>query len=174
MKNAWGFLIISSFIFSGCFWPFSGGKSHVIPALAGSGISVEVLDTAPLTAGARVSFMPFSAGADAEAGEALDHVSLMILKGFSDGLSQEGRFTLVSGNDAAGADIVVRGHIEEFKTLGHFSKTTLITVRGDARVSKNENVTAVIYARQKVAAVAGKVDQAAYDIGSAIAQKLSE
>ncbi len=174
MKKTWILPAVLSLSLSGCFWPFSGGKSHVGQAPAGSGISVEVLDPSALSGGGRVSFMPFSAGADAEAGGTLDHLSLIMLKGFSDGLSQGSRFVLVSGNDASGADIVIRGHIEELRTQGHLKKMASITVRGDARLSKNESVAAVIYARQKVPAVAGKMDQAAYDIGSAIAEKLSE
>lgn len=174
MKKFWSLLLICSFVLSGCFWPFAARKGQTELVRAGDGISVEVLDPALLSDGGRICFMLFSAGADAAAGEALDHVSLMMLKGFSDGLSPGGRFTLVSCNDANAADIVIRGHIDEFRTRGYFNKTVFITARGDARLSKNENIVAVIFARQKVAAVVAKVDQAVYGMGSSIARQLSE
>jgi hypothetical protein len=161
---------------SGCFWPFTSQKRvESVPAVS-DGVSVEVLDAALLKKGGKLYFMPFSAGADAEAGDTLDRVALMMVKGVSDALSEGGSgFVLVDGQDAANADVVIRGHIEQFKLQGTFKKTVLIKVRGDVRaVRENENIIALVYAERQAEDPGAGADKVAYDFGYAIARRISE
>ena len=129
--------LILLFAAQGCFWPFTGGKSLASPSVVDDATSVEVLGAAPFQGVKKVYFEPFAAGTDVPAGDAFDHLALMMVKGFLDGSAGRGRFILVSGDDAGTADLVIKGHIEGFKRRGYFTKTVLMKVRGDIRSSSS-------------------------------------
>jgi hypothetical protein len=168
-------LVVLVFSASGCFWPFSSGKPSVVRASVDTGVSVEMLNVSALQKVKKIYFEPLSAGAQAEASDALDRLALMIIKGFSDASdARGGRFVLVSGDDVSSADVVIKGHIEELKVRGQFKKMALMKIRADVRsVSENE-VLALIYAQREVKSKGKNVDQAAYSIGFSIAEKLLE
>ncbi len=149
---------------SGCVWPFSGGR--VRPAPPAEGVSVEFIGPdSSMQAGGKIYFMPLAAGADAEAGEALDRLALMIIKGFADALAGGGKFVLTTDNDA---DMVVIGHIDEFRTRGRFKKTASLKVTAElhkVNAGAGTSVVARIHGRRQVPGVKKDIDRAAYDIG---------
>jgi superfamily II helicase len=98
----------------------------------------------------------------------------MMGKGFSDGLAGVQSYKLVSGDDAAQADLLIKGHIEQYKLVGHFSKKAMIKVRGDVRLASTGKVVALIFVQRQVASRGQSVDKEFYDIGRVMAAKLSE
>ncbi len=172
-------LILLVFAASGCFWPFRTQQRvpPSAPAIS-DGVSVEVLDPSPLRRGGKFYFMPFSAGDEAEAGAVVDRVALMMIKGASDALAEGGGFVLVSGDDAVNADIVLSGHIEQLKSLGHFKKKLVMKARGDVRIQNPKGVqgavVALVFSHSEARDRGKGMDQAAYNMGYAIAKKLME
>ena len=166
--------LILVFAASGCFWPFAVRKQAVFSPVARDVTSVEVLGALPSQGVQKVYFEPFSAGTAAAAGDLLDRLALMMVKGFSDGLTLGGRFVLVSAEEADEADLVVKGRIEEIRRRGYFRKTVFIKVRADISLSSNQEVRALVYAERKFKDKRKNSDQAAYDIGFVAARKLSE
>ncbi len=140
---------------------------------ADDGISVEILDPVTISKVKKIYFEPLGPGPDAEAGDLLDHLALMIVKGFSDA-STGGRFVLVSGDDSSGADAVIKGHVEEFKVRGHLKKMATIKVRADLRLVSDDEVVALMYAEREFKIKGKNSSEVAYNIGHAMAQKLSE
>jgi len=170
-------VVISLFVLlglSGCLWPFSGGHKNPEAGVVPVSVSVEVLNPARLKTGGKLYFAPFSAGVDAPAGEAIDRMALMMVKGASDILATGSRFVLVSGDDAASADIVVRGRIETFRPKGGFKRGVVMEVRGDVRGAHGEEVLALIYDHRDAADALKSADQAAYAVGYAIGEKLQQ
>lgn len=159
---------------SGCFWPFAGTKDRGGRTAADDGVSVEILNAASAGKIRSIYFEPFSAGTRAQAGEDLDRLALMIVKGFSDACEKEGRCVLLPGSEASRADAVMTGHIEEFEVRGHFKKTALMSIRADLRAASDNDVVALIYARRSFRDKGKSSDQAAYDMGYAVAQKFLE
>ncbi len=158
---------------SGCFWPFSGHGKHVSLQAVNDGVSVEVLNPSFFQKERKVYFEPFSAGTDAEAGDALDRLALMIIKGFSDAVEGHGHFVLLSGDNADGADLVIRARVEEFKVRGFFRKKGSMKVRADVCSVSQDEVLALVYAQGKFKGRLKDSDQAAYQIGYSVAEKLS-
>ena len=174
-------------VLSGCWWPWTGaratgGAAASLGSARGTdgkvavsdGVRVDVLDPVPLKAGGKVFFMPLSAGNDAEAGGQLDHFSLMMVKGFADALAEGGGFVLVSGDDAPQADIVIKGHIEKLAFAGSFHRMASVTVRADVRFARSGEVCALIDVGRKMDADKKSLDLAAYNMGFAIAKKMSQ
>jgi hypothetical protein len=142
--------------------------------MANYATSVELLGGWPVKGAQKVYFEPFSVGVGAVAGDEFDHLALMMVKGFSDGLEARGRFTLVSGDDADTADIVIKGRIDGFKRRGFFRKTVSMKVRGDVCLASNDEVLAIIYVQRWFKNKGKNSDKAAYDVGYVVAHKLSE
>ena len=167
-------LLILVLTVPGCFWPFSGGSRPVAPAASDEGVSVEVLAGPSFDEVRKIYFEPFSAGPEAEAGEGLDRLALMMVKGFSDETGAGGRFVLVAGDEASTADAVIRGRIETFNARGHLRKKVLMKVRGDLRSAPDNEVLALLYAQREFRDTREGPGLAAYDIGRIIARELSE
>jgi hypothetical protein len=173
MNKLLGLSLILVFLGCGCFFPFLSGKGSLVPSIVDKDVSVEVLNAPALQKAKKIYFEPFLAGTDAEAGDALDRAALMIIKGFSDDLKR-GRFILVSGEDAASADVVIKGHIEELKVRGHWNKIVSMKIRADVYSIEQNEVLALIYARREFKDNRKNYDQAAYDMGYALAERLLE
>ncbi len=78
---------------------------------------------------------PFRAGPQAVADEELDRVSMMLIKGLTESLQAAGSAWTVT-DEAAEADYVVEGYIEEFSLPGKVSgvlrkKRTRLSVSGE-------------------------------------------
>ena len=173
MHKIWICAVVLMLTVCGCFWPFSSGHRRLVSTVVDDGVSLEVLNAGLLQKAKKIYFEPLSAGADAEAGEALDRLALMVIKGFSDDLAG-GRLVLVSGDDAASADIVIKGHIDEFKVQGHLSKVVSMKIHADVRSVPQDEVLALFFAKREFKDKSGYVDQSAYNVGHVMAQKLLE
>lgn len=174
MKRPFLYIIVFTLFVSGCIWPFSGARKTVTPSVAGDIVSFEVIDADAVSKGGQLYMMPFEAGVDAVAGDVLDRFSLLMVKGLSDGLADGRKFTVLSGDDASKADSVIKGHIEQFKVRGSFQKKATIKVRGDLRMTSTDQVVALIYAQREVLVSGQNVDKEFYNIGVAMASKLSQ
>ncbi|MBF0331867.1 MAG: hypothetical protein HQL17_08005 [Candidatus Omnitrophica bacterium] len=172
MKKISFYLIIFAMFVSGCMWPFGSTRKVAGIMAPKDSVSFEVIDAQALSQGGKLYMKPFVAGVDAEAGDALDRLALLMVKGLSDGLAEDGKFTLVTGDDASQAGFIIKGHIEQFKTRGKIKKVAAIKVRADVRLASTDQVVALIYAQDEVVCRMQNVDMAFYDIGSAIAAKL--
>ncbi len=159
---------------SGCLWPFAVKNKNVTGPLSSGAVSVGVLNPDLLMKGGKIYFLPFSAGVDAQAGEALDRLSLMMVKGASDALEEGGRFSLLPGDMAGNADITVKGRIETFGPKGGFRRGLFMAVRGEVRLVRTNETMALIYGQKDIVNVKNGADQAAYAIGFDIGKKLSQ
>jgi hypothetical protein len=166
--------VIVLFAASGCFWPFSKGRQPVSPPAIDDGISVEILNVPSMQKVRKIYFEPLSAGSDAEAGDMLDRLALMIIRGFFDALGDGSRFILVPADDAAKADVVIKGRFEEFKVRGHLKRKVSMKIRADVRSASDDEVLALIYAQREFRDKKKNSDEAAYNMGYVVAQKLSE
>lgn len=165
-------LLMISVLASGCLWPFASSRSPS-PAIVRDSVSVEILNPEALAKAARVYFMPLAAGPEAEAGEALDHLALMVVKGCSDAMEKNGRLTMVTGDAAHDADLVIKGHMQELK-LKVRDRLVAMTVRADVRLRASDEVIAIVFAERNAAGARVSADQAAYDVGYVLGEKLSQ
>lgn len=167
-------LVLIAILFSGCIWPFSSLRPR--SAMVGNVpevVSLEVLDPVALKNAGKVYFMPLSAGQDAEAGDALDRVALMMVKGCSDAFDQSGQLKMLAGDEAGDADLVIKGRMETLKLVGG-GRLLAMKVRVDVRAASTDQVLAVVYAQREAAGRQVNADQASYDIGYALGQKLTQ
>lgn len=157
---------------AGCSWSLPFFHRFAKPPVLDDGISFQVLDPSAFRKVHKICFEEFSAGEDAQAGDALDRLALMIIKGFSDVLQERGHLTLLPGDRAAEADAVVKGSIEGVKVRGwFFRKKIFIKLRADVRSMMRDEVLALVYVSREFRKKGRNSDQAAYDIGHAMAEK---
>ena len=101
---------------SGCSWfhhrsTISSASSEFNPYVK----TGKIVDAQRLKAGGRVVIVPFKAGADVEADQELDKISLMIVKGFTDIVNSSGKQIKVDlDQELSKADFIVEGHITGF------------------------------------------------------------
>lgn len=110
-------LIFSINIFSGCHW-FSQ-ESPPNPVVRKND-STQIVDRQRLQKGGKIVITAFTAGPDVEASDLLDQVSLSLVKGVSDVLTQEANaFEVLTAEQAQEADFIIEGHVTK---LGRSSK----------------------------------------------------
>jgi hypothetical protein len=170
----WLVLAMITMTCAGCMWPFGGRRHALSSAGLNDGVSIEVLNAPVLHAVKKVYFMPLSAGADAEATQELDRLALVMVKGFAEAASRGAIFELVSGDDAVHADILIKGHVEEYKVRGHFKKTVTLKVRADVRDARNDDVIALVYAQRVCPKKQRDLELAFYEMGYSLAGRLSQ
>ncbi|MBF0619958.1 MAG: hypothetical protein HQL19_07315 [Candidatus Omnitrophica bacterium] len=174
MKNLLILCVLCSLISTGCLW-FSGQR----PSVAMPAASVEILRPDLLLKSQTFFFEPFSAGDKAEASLQLDRMALFMVKGVSDALLEGASpLRLVAAEKSAEADLVLRGHIEEFSVAGGWKKVffqkeqAVLVVRGELVSRATGDVVAVIYGRKKWRTDGHDTDQTAYQAGQDIGRKL--
>ncbi len=114
-------LILSLIIFSGCF--AHAPVKKIIPIIVPD-ITGNIVDGSKLKIGGTLGLSMLKAGPQAEAGEQLDHLSLMLLKGIRESLeSQKSKFVLVDQGQEA--DFILEGYIEELYKPGKFQRLML-------------------------------------------------
>jgi hypothetical protein len=163
---------------SGCLWPFGSNRSSVSGSVPAPAILVEILQPKILANGGKLVFIPFTAGADAEAGQQMDRLSLMIVKGASDAF-QEGPSSIqvIDQGDPDAADMILEGHIEEFrsvrsrKPIGLGKIPGVVVIKAEVRARHTNEVLALISSRREFRDNR-KVESLALDVGRQIAEQL--
>ena len=165
---------------AGCF-----GTAHktVIPrekaaVHAPETLAVEVLREDLWIAGGSLVFIPFSPGVNAEAGPAVDHLALMIVKGTSDVFQERpGVFSLITDGDADSARFMIEGRIEEFdrggsfKAIGIGKRAVTLKIKAELRERSTGQVLALITGFKAFKNLK-EADAEAYSIGRAIGEKV--
>ncbi|MBF0486123.1 MAG: hypothetical protein HQL16_06390 [Candidatus Omnitrophica bacterium] len=172
-------VLVCSLVFgSGCSGaaPKKDLSSNVV--MSGKGIDVQVLNPARLAEGGAVAFEPLKAGADAEATPLLDRFALLIVKGTADAFSEDNSlFKFVMPQDSSRADMVLDGHIEEFRSPGSMDRLMMnnivsVRIKGNLLDVKTKEVIAVIDGHDTSRNNRKDIDKMAYDIGYAIGREL--
>ena len=104
-------LLVSIF---GCSWFHPKGtrylesQRYLVPFVE----TGKIVDSKRVKEGGKLYIAPFKAGANVEADDQLDKISLMIVKGILDTLKNEGKsFEILSPDDASKADLTIEGHV---------------------------------------------------------------
>jgi hypothetical protein len=165
---------------SGCLWPFGANKPVVSGSVPAPAISVEVLQPKILANGGKLVFIPFTAGADAEAGRPLDRLSLMIVKGASEALrGGSSLIQMIDQGDPNAADMVLDGHIEEFRSakggnlVGMGKRPGVVVIKAEVRARHTNAVLARISGRREFRDNK-QTEPLALDVGRQIAVRLIE
>ena len=140
---------------------------------------MQVLDPGAFSAGGKVAFVPFVAGKEAEAGEELDRMSLMMVKGAADAFnSVRTPWQIVTDENAEEASYVIDGRVEEYgRTRGEGripflgKKTYTLKIRAEMRRVATGEIAAVIFG-YKIFRYRKAGERAAYEIGERIAGEL--
>ena len=177
----WQQLILSvafPVVLSGCLWPFRSTMPSASSNTPASSILVEVLRPDLLAKGRKLVFVPFTAGVNAEAGQRLDRLALMIVKGASDtfqGISSP--IQMIDQGDPDAADMVLEGRIEDFQTSGGWKalgigrKDGVMVLKGEVRERLTNEILVLISGRREFRE-AKDADAVAYDVGHGIAEQL--
>ena len=117
-------LLMMMFLFSSCAHA-PATKSIVVENGSVGPITGSVLDSDILAQGGSLALVPFKAGAQAEATDELDHISLMILKGIKDSVDEhKGTLQVVDAADGH-PKLALQGYIKEFSKSGKLSRMLL-------------------------------------------------
>ncbi len=135
-----------------------------------------------LVKGGKVLIVPFSAGENVQAGDQLDHVSLMIVKGIADAVGSRGTpFKILAGQDAQSADFVIRGRILQLEEKKHFSKpwqrkskSYILQVEGSVLGVDNEEILAKFSQTKTAKSRTDYFETLGYDIGVEIGRFLAD
>jgi hypothetical protein len=161
---------------SGCLWPFNSKKPSS-NSNHPSAISIDLVKPEQFVKSGKLVFIPFTAGADAEAGQSLDRLSLMILKGASEAFQGgSSSIQMIDQGDPDAADMVLDGHITEYRSprrkfTGIGKEPGVLAFEAELRGRRSDEVLARISGRREFLDNK-KVEALAYDIGSAIAEQL--
>lgn len=174
MKRISNFLlVISLFSFCGCFFPFhkhsSANPSKKGPQLT----SAKILSPKLLREAKTLIIVPFTAGENVEATKELDRLSLMIVKGFTLAFQEATpQIKILSSEEAAEADLVLKGHIIQWSKPERFKKVVMrrkeVLIKVDAQVeapASGRSVLKIEHQRK------GRLNQENED---AVAQKIGE
>lgn len=141
-------------------------------------VSVEVIRDDLWAAGGELIFIPFTSGANTEAGAVVDRISLMIVKGTADVLTEKpGVFKYIFDGDAENARFVLEGRIEEFDTasrwrwIGIGKKKGTLKVKGEVRDRLSGALVAMISGVKTFVNVKDS-ELAAYGLGRVIGEKV--
>jgi hypothetical protein len=172
MNKRMAIFVLCLFV-QGCFWPFSGQRRsvEVVPA-----VFIQTLNEEGFLREGTVAFIPFAAGANAEAGETLDRLTLVIVKAAADALADSSSAIRVETSEDLGASrYLLEGHVEEFRPPSRFiwrRKDGVLAVRAHLRERDTGRRVALIFGKKdfKRAKDSG---QAALEIGQGIAGVLA-
>jgi len=173
-------LFLISFVticLGGCSW--FGWAAHKTPSVEFIDIvSVDIIQENVWILGGEMVFVPFTSGANAEAGRMVDHLALVMVKGFADYMSENpGVFKLLTAEEAQYSRFVIEGRIDEFNTGGKFKKLgigkkeTTLKISGEIRDRKTGEIVARINGNKSFQNI-NEADQAAEDMGFLIAAKV--
>lgn len=159
---------------SGCFFdqaPPIQPSENVSPAPKESPV-----DHRRLSQGGKILVIPFTAGTQVVQDDELDHLSLSIVKGFSDLLtSKKSAFEIVSADQQQGADFIVQGHVTTKTAPGKFKRWVLmkhkIGLAVEGRVLERSTKHVLLSFSFRVSgAVKEGYDDLAYKIGNELGQ----
>lgn len=177
-------MIFLSCLTAGCGW-FSGkpkaaaSLSIEVPAPLKFVRDGKVVDAKPLKDGGKIVVISFKAGAGVEATDQLDQTALMLVKGIVDLLHKEGApFEVLTGENAADADFIIKGHITKFKKPSFVNRWILLNrnigIEVEGRMLEaRSNRTILVFAHGQRARVREKDHkQLGYLVGEDIARFL--
>lgn len=153
------------------------GRLEVVPLAQGL-----VFQKERLAKGGKLLIVPFTAGENVQAGDQLDHVSLMIVKGIADALGPSNiPFKILAGQDAQSADFVIRGRILQLEEKKHFSKpwqrkskSYSLQVEGSVLGVDNEEILAKFSQTKTAKSRTDYFETLGYDIGVEIGRFLAD
>jgi hypothetical protein len=109
-------LLIVAANFLGCSWFLKPAEQSLSSKGNSKHESSKIVDQARLQQGGKIVVTAFTAGANVEAGEKLDQISLSAVKGIADIIGQEGsKFQIVTSESVDEADFLLEGHITAVK-----------------------------------------------------------
>jgi hypothetical protein len=113
--------LVVVFGFCGCFSSTPKRSSSVfLPEFNATG---KVIKPNEFKKGGSLVILPFKAGENAAAGQQLDRVSLMIVKGMIDYLAQEKTpFTVLTTEEQGKPDLIIDGYINNFTEPGRMKR----------------------------------------------------
>ena len=124
-----------SFLFSltGCSW--FKHKPVEQPRIVARVNSGKILNDKRLKEGGNIVILPFKAGAGVEATDELDKLSLMIVKGIADTLTnQSNNFNILVSENANKADLILEGHITSLRQPSKLNRLILRKKKKDLGV----------------------------------------
>ncbi len=157
-----------------CFLGCSAKHSHPLKrSVSTISITERVINPSLLSKGGTIGFNTFKPGAKAEANDQLDHISLMVIKGFKEAIEQsKAGFTVVNGDEVPG--FIVDGHIQEFsKNLSGMSRLMMqpakwhLNLEGEIWLESSGEKVYVFNAEDDIGIKEDPMD-AAYKIGQRI------
>ena len=153
----------------------------IVAAPEGSSLKeARVFQKEKLAKGGNILVVPFSAGEGVEASDALDHVSLMIVKGIAETLGPAGKpFKILVEQDAQSADFVVKGRIMQMEEKSHFHKpwqkkteTFKLAIEGSVLGVEPEEILAKFSQTKKKESSENSFQPMGYDLGVEIGRFL--
>src|SRR3989338_3960323 len=135
----------------------------------------KIIDADSLGQGGKVLIVPFTAGAGIEAGEQLDKIALMTVKGMADMLKGDvPGFEILDNANASQARFIVKGRVVEMKSGSRFTrfilKTAKISLGVEGRMIDAKTQRTVLVFTHRLQARRGEKDrrQLGYQIGQDI------
>jgi hypothetical protein len=143
------------FVSSGCF--SSTPKKSSSAATPSVGATGQIIKESELKKGGTLVILPFKAGVNAAASQKLDRVSLMVVKGMIDYLSEERTpFKILTTQDQGVPDLVIDGYINNFSQPGKVkrwvmqSRKAVLSVDGYMEIAKTKERVLVFQHHQKM------------------------
>lgn len=95
--------------------------------------SFKILNEASLQKGGKLLIAPFRAGVNVEANEELNKIALMVVKGITEAIKEQGEnnFEILSYAQAQEADLMIEGHITKLTKPSRMNRMGL----GDQKIS---------------------------------------
>ncbi len=163
--------------FGGCLW-FKGTGVKSLESLQVEGVTVSVIRDDLWRAGGQIGFIPFTPGPNAEAGQLVDRLALMIVKGTADSfIEKKGVFSLITDGNIDNALYVIEGQVEEFDTgswwkfIGIGKKNMTFKIKGEVRDRKTGDVVARITGFKAFRRVRD-AEKVAYALGFSIGERV--
>ncbi len=123
LKRVCVFLSLVLLIGPGCGWFHRSVQADHLSSSPDSSSSIQVISEDRLQRGGRLFIVPFKAGEGVEASEELEKISLMIVKGIGETLKlRSDRWEILSSERSAEAEIILRGHLTQFKKPSRLKK----------------------------------------------------
>ena len=172
------FVLAFVLLCSGCVF---GSRKIVKNSPLGAPLIGKVLKSEGIKQGGNIAVFPFRAGVGAQAGERLDKVSLMIVKGLADYLDGQGAsFKVLDSEHADQADFILEGFIEDLKEPSKVRKAVLLRKNASLKISADmrkikSHERVILFARQKTIHLKhGDVFDLGYQIGQEMGRFLAE
>lgn len=123
-----------------------------------------------------VLMVPFSAGAEAAAGDALDQAALVMIRGMDDGFAASGKnFEILTAADEKQPDLIIKGRIQQMKIGGGIGRyfgghrTRYLRIDGQVLGKHGEVIAAF-----EGSALARYQDKAFTDLALIVGKKIGE